>query len=186
MDKDNKELGAEEAKAEPSELEKFRLVAEEAGIDADKLIGEIGAKVENALVPKLVTVMGNTVGEMEKRLGATVSGMIGSAVTENLPGIVQKVASELEEKFKAAFAGGGGRADGKLDIGNLLRDPEARKGILEIIQIFRPSTGPEQLAQQFNLLFQGMKMGLNLKTTPEMIDQMTHQFDLLRKSETPK
>lgn len=184
MAEENKgEKGLEEL----TEIEKLMALASSASIDPQKLIAELVAKVEIGLTPKMVSVLGNTLGDYERRLAEMVKPMIEGAVTAKLPGIVNEVGTQLIEKYRGTVASAGDNKAGEEAgvgpvggmgglVNSVLANPNALNAIANLVAAFKGTGGLGQ-SSQFNNLMNGVSIGLKLKQTPEAFDDIRKQIN---------
>jgi hypothetical protein len=182
-----------------SEMEKFGEMAAMADIDADKLLKEIAGEIEKVLGPKMIDILGHAVDNLNSNMDRAVESKVGPLVEKSieaqLPGFIQAVEQALLSKYSAMTGGGGGGGTaveaptpgggiavgggapvGGFNLLSFLTNPQAAPAIEAIGKLIRPPQNQNQLAHDFSLLFNGMKMGLNLKVAPEMIDSMKSEF----------
>ena len=168
------------------QLDKFKELASGMGLDADALITELSDSIEAGLAGKLKAAMenveiklGQKIEQIGRDTGQSLSTMVNTAVTAQLPSMVDKVGNEFMTKLKeggGSPAGGNSEGRGGGIVSKLLANATL-DDIVSAYKVYKEPTTAEALRGQMQLLIQGLSMGLRLKTSPEIVTDLAKTID---------
>lgn len=160
------ERGKTAGEGQPSELAKFRELAGQAGIDAEKLFGELKAEFSKEVDEKLKALMSETfeglkglVGDIENRLAQQMTNEAQKAVADAVAEFRRRA---IEGGAGEAGTAGVGRPGGAGDLLSVaLQNPDK---IATLINAFRQPSTEQQLGSIFRVFLQGMSFGQKMKS----------------------
>lgn len=157
------------------QLDKFKTLAAQAGIDIGPALEELKVEIVDAILPHLKTGLESAGQRVDAIKAETLA-----EVRKEIP-TAQSIVDEMQKRAGGAPAGAvaenasgdgvkGAPPGGMFSLASLL-NPQNLNAIASLINAWKGSTPNEALRSQLATYFQGLTMGVRLKATPDVVAQ---------------